>query len=171
VWITATYSPSSPTTPPSQAIIWDDIIKSESQLNPYTPFDAFDELASSFKKSSKTQKTKKPKTAGKKKLVEPEVQPGIVRLANSKPKYQITDISGKLASQNNVTLELGWNVQPWVGALTWTTQEGKGFGRWKGVQGGRSRSFDLPALKGKSAGQEQVVEKGTPKPAEASPVV
>jgi len=171
VWITATYPPSSPTAPPSQAIIWDDIIKSVSQLNPHTPFDAFDELASSFKKASKTQKPKKPKTVGKVKLVEPEVPPGIVRLHNSKPKYQITDVTGKLASQKNVTLELGWNVQPWVGALTWTTQEGRGLGRWKGVQGGRSKAFDLPALKGKNAGQEQVVEKGTPKPAEASPVV
>lgn len=125
----------------------------------------------SFKRSSKTQKPKKPNTVGKQKLAEPEVPPGIVRLKNSKPKYQITDISGKLASQNNVTLELGWNVQPWVGALTWTTQEGQGFGRWKGVQGGRSKAFDLPALKSKNVGSEQVVEKGIPKPAEASPFV
>lgn len=171
MWISATYPPSSPTAPPSQAIVWDDIIKSASQLNPHTPFDAFDELISSLRKSSKTQKQKKPQTVGKQKLSEPEVSPGIVRLKNSKPKYQITDISGKLASQNNVTLELGWNVQPWVGALTWTTKEGQGFGRWKGVRGGRSKAFDLPALKGKKAGQEQAVEKGTPKPAEASPVV
>lgn len=76
-----------------------------------------------------------------------------------------------MASQQNVTLELGWNVQPWVGALLWTIPEGRGFGRWEGVRGGRSASFDLPALKGKSSGQEPVIEKGTPKPAEASAVV
>ena len=168
VWISATYPPSSPTAPPSQAVIWDSIINSASQLHPYTPFDAFDELVSSFQKSSKKRSST---SSGKKKTPEPEVIPGIVRLKNSKPKYQITDISGKLASRTNVTLELGWNVQPWVGALTWTIGEGKGFGRWKGVQGGRSKAFDLPALKGKSASQEPVVEKGTPKPAEASPVV
>ena len=168
VWISATYPPSSPTAPPSQAVIWDSIINSASQLHPYTPFDAFDELASSFQKSSKKRSST---SSGKKKTPEPEITPGIVRLKNSKPKYQITDISGKLASRTNVTLELGWNVQPWVGALTWTIGEGKGFGRWKGVQGGRSKAFDLPALKGKSASQEPVVEKGTPKPAEASPVV
>lgn len=168
VWLTATYPPSSQAAPPSQAVIWDEIIKSASQLNPYSPFDAFDDLVLKFKKSTKSRSLKSPST---KKKPEPEITPGIVRLKNSKPKYQITDISGKLALQNNVTLELGWNVQPWVGALTWTTPEGKGFGRWRGIQGGRSKAFDLPALKGKSANQEPVVAKGTPKPAEASPVV
>ncbi|KAL8827792.1 MAG: hypothetical protein Q9191_002981 [Dirinaria sp. TL-2023a] len=166
-WITATYPSSSRNEPPSQAIIWDSIISSYSQLHPYTPFDAYNELMSS-KKSNTDRKTG---SASKKKLAEPDPKPGIVHLKNSKQKYQITDISGKLASQKNVTLELGWNVQPWVGALTWTTPEGGGFGRWKGVRGGRSPSFDLPALKGKSSGQEQVVEKGTPKPAEASAVI
>lgn len=167
VWLTATYPPSSPAAPPSQAVIWDQIINSKSQLSPYTPFDAYDDFKAKYLKSpSKAQTTKK---SSNKKKPEKAPTPGIVRLKNSKPKYQITDISGKLASQHNVTLELGWNVQPWVGALLWTTKEGQGFGRWAGVQGGISQAFDLPSLKGKSA--EQVVEKGTPKPAEASPVV
>ena len=97
-------------------------------------------------------------------------EPGIIRLKNNKPKYQITDISGVIASQSNVTLELGWNVQPWVGPLTWTIPEGRSFGRWKGVKGGRSRAFDLPGVKGKIVGQETVVGKGTPEPAEATPI-
>ena len=61
-------------------------------------------------------------------------------------------------------------MQPWIGALTWTMPEGKGLGRWEGVKGGRSKEFDMPALKG-AAKEEVVGEGGTPKPAEASPVV
>ena len=87
-----------------------------------------------------------------------------------------------MASRENVTLEVGWNVQPWVGALTWTLDEGKSFGRWNGIQGGRSSAFAMPALKGKSAaaggaagGQEPVrpptPPSEKPKPAEASPVI
>ena len=69
-----------------------------------------------------------------------------------------------------MTLEVGWNVQPWVGALTWTRREGEGFGRWAGVRGGRSKAFDLPALKGKKV--ETIVERGTPREAAgATPVV
>ena len=169
VWITANYPSSSPGAPPSQAIIWDSIINSKSQLHPYTPFDAWKDLPFI---GTKTTPAKKSKATNKKtKEPEPEPTPGIIRLKNSKPKYQITDVTGKLASQGNVTLELGWNVQPWVGALTWTMPDGTGFGRWQGVKGGRSEAFDLPAIKGKSATQEKVVEKGTPKPAEATPVV
>ena len=118
-----------------------------------------------------TKKAPAKKTKLSNKKTEPELTPGIIKLKNSKPKYQITDFTGKLASQTNVTLELGWNVQPWVGALTWTSSEGKGFGRWQGLKGGKSQAFDMPALKGKSATQEKVIEKGTPKPAEAKPVV
>ena len=166
MWITATYPTSSPSAPPSQAIIWDSIINSQSQLHPYTPFDAWKDLPFVGTKKAPAKKTK---LSNKK--TEPEPTPGIIKLKNSKPKYQITDVTGKLASQTNVTLELGWNVQPWVGALTWTSSEGKGFGRWQGLKGGTSEAFDMPALKGKSATQEKVIEKGTPKPAEAKPVV
>lgn len=38
------------------------------------------------------------------------------------------------------------------------------------MKGGRSKAFDLPAIKGKSASQETVVEKGSPKAAEATPI-
>lgn len=100
------------------------------------------------------------------------MEPGIIHLKNSKPKYQITDISGILSERSNVTLEVGWNVQPWVGALTWTFGEGRRFGRWKGVEGGKSKNFDMPTLKGKSASSETVVAPGgIPKAAEASAVV
>ena len=100
------------------------------------------------------------------------MEPGILRLKNSKPKYQITDISGIISERQNVTLELGWNVQPWVGALTWTMGEGQDFWKWKGVEGGRSKSFDMPALNGKASTAETIVGSGgTPSAATASPVV
>lgn len=99
-------------------------------------------------------------------------EPGIIRLHNIKPKYQITDISGILSERTNVTLEIGWNVQPWVGALTWTLGEGQTLGRWKGVAGGKSKTFDMPPLKKKSLGSETVVSSGgTPQAAEASAVI
>lgn len=139
-------------------------------MNPYTTFDAFDELTSKLKKPS-SLKPQRSQILPKKKQTE-ALAPGIVRLKNSKPKYQITDISGILSERSNVTLEVGWNVQPWVGALTWTFGEGRHFGRWKGVKGGKSKSFDMPALKGKSASSETVVASGgTPKAAEASAIV
>lgn len=117
-----------------------------------------------------TKKSSKAKSSTKKK--DPELEPGIIRLKNSKPKYQITDISGILSERTNVTLEVGWNVQPWVGALTWTLPEGMEIGRWKGIKGGKSEVFNMPALKGKTASSETVAASGgTPKAAEASAVI
>ena len=40
-----------------------------------------------------------------------------------------------------------YNVQPWVGVLTWTPQIE--FGKWKTMLGGMSKPFSLPALKKK----------------------
>ena len=99
-------------------------------------------------------------------------EPGVIRLRNTKPKYQITDIGGIFSERTNVTLQIGWNVQPWVGALTWTLGEGQVLGRWKGVQGGKSKAFNMPPLKVKSVGSETVVSTAEPpKAAEASAVI
>lgn len=69
-----------------------------------------------------------------------------------------------------MTLEVGWNVQPWVGALLWTQH--KSFGRWSQIKGGRSKAFDFPALKVKAAAKEPVVaSSGKSKPAEAKAVI
>lgn len=70
-----------------------------------------------------------------------------------------------------MTLEVGWNVQPWVGALTWTLEDGKDFGLWKGVVGGKSEVFDMPPLKGKKATAATVPSGGTPEAAEVSAVI
>lgn len=72
---------------------------------------------------------------------------GKLELKNQKPKYQITAPAGKLAETDNVVLKLHYNVQPWVGALTWTPQIE--FFRWKKVKGGISKVFRFPALKKK----------------------
>ena len=104
--------------------------------------------------------------------MEDEIEPGIIKLKNVKPKYQITDVTGKLAERENVMLQVGWNVQPWVGFLTWTMPEWFELWNWKGVVGGKSKVFNMPSLKGKSASSETVVASGgTPKAAEASAVV
>ena len=163
-WITATYpaAKSSPSTPPSQAVFWDTIINSRSQLHPFNHLHH-------WKKEHSAQKSKSQKARKKE---EPKAEPGILKLKNAKPKYQITDITGVISERQNVTLEIGWNVQPWVGALTWTMEDGQHLWNWLGVKGGRSRSFDMPALKGKATSSETIVGSGgTPKAAEASAVV
>ncbi|KAI9880927.1 MAG: hypothetical protein M1830_009995 [Pleopsidium flavum] len=155
VYVLASYPSLSPTTPASQSIIWDTIIPSTALSNP-NPFNTGN-------KAPRRDIHQKP-SPNKKKVSE---QLGVVRVKNQKPKYQIADVSGKIAERGNVTLMVGWNVQPWVGALTWT--QWTPWGRWKGVMGGRSEVFDFPPLKGKKV--ENVVSGGIPKAAEASPIV
>merc|ERR1711939_795920 len=103
--------------------------------------------------SNKSQKSKKTKRSAASKPYPPGGSPGIVQLSNQKPKYQITDISGKLASRSNATLTLHWNVQPWVGALWWTNA--KRYGLWEGRKGGET-TFEFPALKGTEVKKEEL---------------
>ena len=95
-------------------------------------------------------------------------QLGILRLGNQRPKYQITDVGGAIAGRANGTLELGWNVQPWVGALKWrksplmrsgkmVDEEAKG-GKSRGVHG--SRSFDFPLLRTRADAADMGTAKG-----------
>ncbi|KAL8656341.1 MAG: hypothetical protein Q9210_000331 [Variospora velana] len=165
VWVAATYPSRVASEPPSQAIIWDAIISSESQKNPSTPFTLYSYLTTPTKPSLKSKRPSKSKQAI-------ETAPGLISLKNSKPKYQITDISGHLSATSNVTLNIGWNVQPWVGALTWTMREESSWARWRGIKGGASKVFDMPPLKVKGVNQEVVKGSGKPeKAAEASPIV
>lgn len=48
-----------------------------------------------------------------------------------------------------MVLKVHYNVQPWVGVLTWTPQVE--FGGWKKIKGGASKVFRFPALKAKKA--------------------
>jgi hypothetical protein len=74
------------------------------------------------------------------------VNPGVLRLRGQKGKYQISDITGHLAERQNVTLHVGWNVQPWVGALFWAPGTGA-VPRTAGTVVS-SEVFDYPELKG-----------------------
>ena len=157
LYITASYPSSNPSTiPPSESVIWDAIIPADNapfHQNTYIHPSPSGEKKKSKKKSKK--EPGKPYPAG--------TQPGIVRLANQKPKYQITDVSGRIAERENATLSLHWNVQPWVGALVWTNRGT--YGRWEGLQGGEDK-FDFPPEKGSESVQKEDLktERGAERP-------
>ncbi|CAN8095853.1 unnamed protein product [Discula destructiva] len=114
----------------NQAVIWDSIITAPSSdyLGNYGP--------ATLKKLRKS-------SAGK--SIDPSR--GKLSIKNQRPKYQITHPSGKIAETDNVQLRLNYNVQPWVGALTWNQYND--VGHWKAVDGGLSKAFSLPAVKKK----------------------
>ncbi|OJJ69402.1 hypothetical protein ASPBRDRAFT_57080 [Aspergillus brasiliensis CBS 101740] len=155
VYVYATYpsDPSNPSTSPtSQSVIWDTIIPAPE--SPYS-FDALRERffpsAENKKRSTTTTKNKKTSTTSKNaanKKGSASTVPGKLRLRDQRAKYSIGDVSGKMAERENVTLSVGWNVQPWVGALWWAPETG-GAMRTKGDVG-RSQAFGLPALKKKN---------------------
>ncbi|KAH9842158.1 microsomal signal peptidase subunit 3-like [Teratosphaeria destructans] len=162
LYITASYPSTNPsTTPPSESIIWDAIIPSDyAPLHPNTyvhptPKTPSEPTATTTKKKQKKNARKparepaKPYPAG--------TQPGIVRLENQKPKYQITDITGLIADRGNATLRLHWNVQPWVGALVWDTSRYVNMlaPGWRDLEGGEAR-FTFPSLKGTEVKKEDV---------------
>ncbi|KAF2146482.1 uncharacterized protein K452DRAFT_241275 [Aplosporella prunicola CBS 121167] len=147
VYITATYPSLNASEPPSQAIIWDAILASPSALwhqNHYIH---------PAPKGAPAPKKSKPKSK-QQQAQEPLYPAGELHLARQRPKYQITDASGKLANRTDAVLELGWNVQPHVGLLTWVdwpplAQFG---GAWQELKGRYSKNFDFPGLKGKKEG-------------------
>ncbi|GAB1212992.1 hypothetical protein ATERTT37_002141 [Aspergillus terreus] len=154
VYVYASYSSSdkdSTLLPNSEAIIWDTII--EAPESPYS-FGALRERFFPEKPNSRNSRAKKrtpPKNAKK-----DAAAPGVLRLRGQRAKYQIGDITGRLAERSNVTLSVGWNVQPWVGALWWSPATGTA--PRTGGQVVSSKPFDFPALK----------KKAPPKEAEAS---
>jgi hypothetical protein len=76
---------------------------------------------------------------------------GKIVLKNQKAKYQITTPAGVLANTENVVLKVHYNIQPWVGLLTWSWFPESDFGGWKKMKGGMSKAFSFPALKAKKA--------------------
>ena len=171
VYVTANY-PSNSKGGSSEAVIWDTIIPATS-----TPF-SYQNLKSQYwdtkskKKSTKASKSKT-RRGSDDKITTDLTKPGVIRLKNQKPKYQITDPSGVISERSNATLQVSWNVQPWVGALIWD----KGYfggrvGAWEAGKPGRSEPFQFPPLKGSKP--EVVREKpreSTPEAGGASPVV
>jgi len=114
----------------NEAVIWDTIITAPSSDHLSTIGPA------ALKKLRKSSKGKS---------IDPSR--GILKLKNQKPKYQITSPKSKLAETENVELHVHYNVQPWVGVLTWTPQ--MDLGNWKMMMGGVSKAFNLPGLKKK----------------------
>ncbi|CAK7206034.1 Signal peptidase complex subunit [Sporothrix eucalyptigena] len=105
---------------------------------------------------------------------------GILHLKNQKPKYQITHPSGKIAETDQVRLRVHYNVQPWVGMLSWNQHSGDGSifswllpqrggagsPLWQPLAGGQSKAFELPAVAGSgsssgSSSKKAKADKGT----------
>lgn len=152
----------------SEAVIWDTIIPATS--TPYSWQNLKKVYAPEKKKSNSKNRKFDPVARSKSTDL---VKPGVLSLKNQKPKYQITDPSGVISERANATLQVGWNVQPWVGALVWD----KGFlgdrvGKWGAGGVGSSEVFEFPPLKGTKT---DVVKNNegpkTPKVGSASPVV
>ena len=161
VYVTAVYPPSGAVEgeAQSEAVIWDVIVPATSTAWSYQS------LKSRYfpEKVAKGRKSLKKKAASTIAVV----QPGVLRLKNQKPKYQITDPSGVLAERRNATLEVNWIVQPWVGALTWDKGYlGSRVGKWTAGSSGRSKTFDFPPLKA-SRSAEAVKDREAAKSAEA----
>lgn len=136
-WISASYPSDKPgSVPDSEIVVWDAIIPSD--YAPFHPNTYIHPTSNAPKKNTR-------KRAPDAKAYPPGAEPGIIRLKDQKPKYQVTDVTGKMAERQNATLTLHWNVQPWVGLLTWTNTNT--YGRWEGLKGGRSEAFDFPPLK------------------------
>ena len=155
LYLKAVYPSPSPSEPSSEAIIWDAIVASPSapwHQNHYTH-------PSPKNSGKKLPKKSKKALAAEKKNPESPYPLGVFKLDAQRPKYQITDLTGKLQNRANVTLEIGWNVQPWVGALTWTNWEK--VGAWQALEGGRSEAFTFPAIGDKKVDAKDLrTEKG-----------
>ncbi|KAI9667054.1 MAG: hypothetical protein M1831_001231 [Alyxoria varia] len=160
LYITASYPPTNtpnPSAPFSKSIIWDAILP-----HPLAPVH---ENQYTYLNPNKVRRSSK-KDPAQKTQSTPHV-PGILKLDSQAPKYQITDPSGMLADRANATLELGWNIQPWVGMLTWGTADAKPYAAatrrapfwyrivprflttWRSIagEGARSARFGFPDLR------------------------
>lgn len=159
VYVYATYSSSDKANSQvrdSEAVIWDSIISATP--SPYS-FETLKEKAlvqlpasitgaAGEKAKRNARKAKAAEKKNKSTKKEPET-PGVLRLRGQKAKYQISDITGRLAERQNVTLSVGWNVQPWVGALWWAPATGAVPRNEANIV--RSEAFDFPALKPKKS--------------------
>ncbi|KAL5594750.1 hypothetical protein BROUX41_001664 [Berkeleyomyces rouxiae] len=116
----------------NSAVIWDQIITTPSS-----------DFLANF--GPATMKKLRRSAAGK--TIDPSR--GKLHLENQRPKYQITHPSGTLAKTSDVRLKVHYNVQPWVGLLTWDMY--RSILMWKRIDNGESKSFDLPAIKAKTS--------------------
>lgn len=158
VYITASFPASTNSLAPSakhpysEAIIWDAIIPASSApwhpntyIHPNPKTDTKKQRDRKIRASKKGQTVKE---ADEPKAYPTGAEPGIVRLSSQKPKYQITTPTSKIAGLSNCTLELHYNIQPWVGALIWSTPSKHLWSPgWTPLTTGKSEAFDMPELK------------------------
>ncbi|KIX09837.1 uncharacterized protein Z518_00918 [Rhinocladiella mackenziei CBS 650.93] len=151
----------------SEAVIWDTIIPATP--SPYS----WQNLKQHYSPEKKKSESKGRKDSNARSQSTNLIKPGVISLKNQKPKYQITDPSGIISERANATLQVSWNVQPWIGALVWDKGTlGDRIGKWDAGRAGRSEVFDFPPLKGTKTGvvKDQEGPK-TPEAGSASPVV
>ncbi|QUC20706.1 uncharacterized protein UV8b_04947 [Ustilaginoidea virens] len=136
VYVTADWPAGPAANTTNSAVIWDSIITSPSadHLQNIGPV-----------------AMKKLKRSAQGKSIDPSR--GLLKLRNQRPKYQITHPSGRIAKTDNVVLKLHYNVQPWVGLLTWNLNDKLGY--WEPMAGGVSDRFELPATKVKDASKNK----------------
>ncbi|EMC94239.1 hypothetical protein BAUCODRAFT_124956 [Baudoinia panamericana UAMH 10762] len=155
VYITASYPSSNPSSiPASESVIWDAIIPASNA--PWHQNTYIHPPNANAKPEKKTKKPAKKAETGKRdnqKAYPAGAKPGVIKLEKGMPKYQITDVTGKIAERQNATLTLHWNVQPWVGLLVWDNR--RTYGRWQGLKGGDA-SFDFPSLQGTQVKKEDL---------------
>ncbi|RMZ79649.1 hypothetical protein DV738_g3130, partial [Chaetothyriales sp. CBS 135597] len=171
LYVTANY-PSDIDDQVSEAVIWDHIIAA-----PPSPL-GYESLKArywdgTFNKNTKPSRSRPKKTGSPDKKAQ-EDQLGVISLKNQRPKYQITDPSGKLSERANVTLRLGWQVQPWVGALIWHNRYfGHRVGAWEAEdKSGKSDAFAFPPLKGpRTASSKEQRPPATPETASSPSVI
>ena len=145
--------------PPTEAVIWDAILPAKE-----APWHQNQWIHPGPKPEEKTKSGKVRKTQKDEGLYyKGTKQPGIIKLSNQRPKYQITDQTGKIASVEGAKLDLRWNTQPWVGPLVWTNHDN--YFKWDGLKGGNTKTFTFPAIKGASSQQPDT---GTVKGGEAN---
>ena len=167
MYLKVKYPPHRPGEPPSEAIIWDAILPAASAPWHQNHYNHPNSKAKSTKPKSRSGPASSKKAAADAAAAAAAPYPrGELHVQNQRPKFQITDISGRLQNRTGAVLELGWNVQPWVGALVWANRAD--YGAWKGVVGGRSAAFDFPEIKTKretDLGTEKGGEHNRGKPA------
>lgn len=166
VYVLATYpsttasSSNNPSTPNTtvESIIWDTIIPA-----PESPY-SFSALKGRFFPDKFQGANSKSKPKSKKGLSD-EKYPGVLRLRNQRSKYQITDITGRIAERENARLVVGWNIQPWIGLLKWSSGSNLEKNVPNGVSGigfvtsgasGSSQPFNFPPLKTKAETTKKV---------------
>ncbi|KAF2153461.1 signal peptidase 22 kDa subunit [Myriangium duriaei CBS 260.36] len=174
----STHRSRNPAIPPSEAVIWDAIIPSplapwhaNTYIHPGTTKSARQSRDRARMRASTPEKDRSKRLRTHDQTVDdfaafPKgASSGIIKLSDQKPKYQVTTPAGRMAGLENCTLYLRYNVQPWVGALTWDTwprtrhNEGKAdrwwTPLWRRISGGQSRTFAMPGLKGAGTGTKK----------------